>query len=71
MIYDVLVQSLHPTLNKHNKAWVRNIEAPSLSAACRVAEARHPNLGVTPTTTSMGWALWPQPRSNHENRQSI
>lgn len=62
MKYDIYVVSLHRTLNKHVGRWVRNVEANTLSEASRIAEARHPNLGVTPTITSMGWALWPQPK---------
>lgn len=62
MIYDVLVKSLHRTLHKQNLRWVRNIEANSLTEACKIAEAKHPNLGCTPTETSMCWAQWPQPK---------
>jgi len=60
--YDVLVQSLHRKLNRHNTRWVRGILASSLTEACKKAEALHPNLGVTPTITSMAWAQWPQPK---------
>lgn len=62
MIYDVLVESLHPNYRRHITRWVRGIEANSLTEACRIAEARHPNLGLTPTITSMAWHVWPQPK---------
>lgn len=62
MIYDVLVQSLHRSQLRNTTRWVRGVKANSLSEACRIAEARHPQLGVTPTTTSMAWPLWPQPK---------
>ena len=62
MIYDVLVQSLHRSYRRNTTRWVRGVRASSLSEACRTAEARHPNLGLTPTTTSMAWPLWPQPK---------
>lgn len=63
MKYDVLVQSLGRTDGQGIVTrWVRNISANSLSEACRIAEARHPNLGLTPTTASMAWPLYPQPK---------
>lgn len=62
MIYDVLVKSLRRSYRSHAARWVRGIEASSLTEACRIAEARHPNLGITPTITSMAWPVWPQPK---------
>ena len=63
MKYDVLVQSLGRTdIQGIVTRWVRNISANSLSEACRIAEARHPNLGRTPTATSMAWPVYPQPK---------
>lgn len=53
--YDILLVSLHRTLNKHNLQWVRGIQAQSLTEASRIAVAMHPKLGVTPTEVSMGW----------------
>lgn len=64
MIYDVLVHSLAPSYRKHNTRWVRGIQAASLSEASRIAVARHPQLGLTPTTMAAGWARWPQPKCN-------
>lgn len=62
MKYDVLVKSLRRSYRSHATRWVRMVEANTLSEACRIAEARYPNLGVTPTTTSMAWLVWPQPK---------
>lgn len=62
MIYDVQVGSLHPKLFKQNKVWVHGISAKSLTEACHFAEALHPNLGCTPTTTYNAWYQWPQPK---------
>ena len=59
--YDVLVASLHRSYRKSVTKWVRGVRAESLTQACRIAEARYPNLGLTPTTTSMAWPRWPQP----------
>jgi hypothetical protein len=62
MVYDVLLTSLRRSYRSHALRWVRGIEAASLTQACRIAEARYPNLGITPTTTSMCWAQYPQPK---------
>jgi len=62
MTYDVLVESLHPRLNRHNTTWVRGIQAESLTEACKRAAEAHPNLGCTPTTVSAAWPVWPQPK---------
>jgi hypothetical protein len=64
VIYDVLVTSLRRSYRSHATKWVRGISANTLSEACRIAEARHPNLGITPTITSMAWPVWPQPPEN-------
>ncbi len=66
MTYVALVQSLHPSLNRHNTAWVRGIQAKSLTEACKRATEAHPNLGCTPTTVSMAWPVWPQPHQPHQ-----
>jgi hypothetical protein len=65
VIYDVLVQSLGRGNWGNNQRWVRGVEANSLTEACRIAESRHPRLGLTPTTTSMAWPVWPQPVRRH------
>lgn len=61
--YDVLVTSLHPSYRRNTTRWVRGIRAATLGAACRIAESRRPNLGLTPTKTSMAWPVHPQPRA--------
>lgn len=61
MIYDVLVVSLAASYRSTNRRWVRSVKADSLTEASRIAEARYPNLGLTPTATSMAWPVWPQP----------
>lgn len=60
--YDVLVTSLHRSYRRNTTRWVRGIRAPSLGEACRMAQARHPNLGLTPTAVSMAWPVHPQPK---------
>lgn len=62
MIYDVQVKSLARSYRSLNTKWVRGIKASSLTEAIRVAEARHPNLGLTPTSASLAWYVWPQPK---------
>lgn len=62
MIYDVLVQSLSRSYRSHNQRWCRGIEADSLTQACKIAEAKHPDLGITPTVTTMAWPVHPQPK---------
>jgi hypothetical protein len=62
VIFDVLVTSLHRSYRRNTTRWVRGVKATDLVAACRQAEARHPALGLTPTTTSMAWPVWPQPK---------
>jgi hypothetical protein len=69
MRYDVLVVSLHRTLNRNTQRWVRGVKATSLSEACRIAEARYPDLGVTPTIASMAWPQWPQPKEPGASRR--
>lgn len=64
MIYDIRVVSLHRSGRRNTTRWVRSVKAGSLTEACRIAEARHPNLGVTPTITSMAWPVWPQPKES-------
>ena len=59
-VYDVLLVSLHKSCRRHTTRWVRNIRAESLMKACDFAVARHPNLGLTPTTVSMAWPKFPQ-----------
>lgn len=59
-VYDVLVQSLHHRLNKHSTQWVRGVRATCITEASAKALAMYPNLGVTPTTVSSIWAVWPQ-----------
>ena len=61
MIYDVLITSLAKSYRSRNQRWVRGIKASSLADASRQAEAKYPNLGLTPTATSMAWPVWPQP----------
>lgn len=56
--YDVLVASLRRSYRSIATQWVRGVQATSLSEACRIAERRYPNLGITPTTTSMAWEVW-------------
>ena len=62
-VYDVLVMSLHHRMHRNVTRWERGVRAASLTEACRIAEQRHPNLGITPTATSMAWYVWPQPKS--------
>ena len=62
MVYDVLLISLNRRMDRHNHLWVRGIRARSLCEASQIAEGRHPNLGLTPTITSMAWPQWPQPK---------
>ena len=59
--YVVHVQSLHHSYRRNITKRVE-LRAPSLIEACRQAEQAHPNLGLTPTTTSACWLVWPQPR---------
>jgi hypothetical protein len=63
MVYDVLLQSLGRTARQGIVTrWVRGIRADSLGQACRIAVAKHPNLGLTPTSVSAAWPVWPQPK---------
>lgn len=62
--YDVQVQSLRRSYRAHETRWVRGIKAATLVEACRKAEQTHPNLGITPTATSMAWLVWPQPKGD-------
>lgn len=61
MIYDVCVQSLHSSYRRIATRWERGIKADSLGDACRIAVERNPALGLTPTTVSSAWPVWPQP----------
>jgi hypothetical protein len=62
VIYDVLLQSLARSYKRHVTLWVRGIEAASLTDACERAKNAHPDLGLTPTTVSAAWYVWPQPK---------
>jgi len=55
--YDILVSSLSRSANSITEKWCRGIKANSLTEASKIACDRYPNLGVTPTTMSMGWFL--------------
>ena len=59
-VYDVLLHSLHHKMNKINTKWVRGVTANGTTEASAKAVALHPNLGITPTTVSMIWPVWPQ-----------
>lgn len=56
--YDILVQSLHPSYERHTTKWERGVEATGLVEACNIAVARNPSLGITPTTVSMCWEVY-------------
>ena len=53
--YDILLKSLRHTYRTVNLKWVRGIKATSLAEASAIAIKQNPNLGITPTTVSMGW----------------
>jgi hypothetical protein len=53
--YDILLKSLRHTYRTVNLKWVRGIKATSLAEASAIAIQQNPNLGITPTTVSMGW----------------
>lgn len=55
--YVVFVQSLHRSLNR-NMSRREVVHAKSAAEACRIAAARNPTLGVTPTTVSMFWPVY-------------
>lgn len=61
MYWDILVGSLAPNQIETRTKWVRNVWAPTLTEASRIAERMYPKLGRTPTTTIMGWSVYPQP----------
>ena len=54
--YVVFVQSLHRRLNR-NVTRREVVCAKTAVEACRIAVARNPTLGVTPTTVSMFWPV--------------
>lgn len=54
--YVVFVQALHQRLNR-NVSRREEVCAKTAVEACRIAVARNPTLGVTPTTVSMFWPV--------------
>ena len=56
--YVVFVQSLHRSLDR-NVTRREEVRAKSATEACRIAVARNPTLGLTPTQVSMFWPVWP------------
>lgn len=58
--YRVVVQALAPSMRKHNTKTMPKVWAADILEACLIATEKHKNLGITPTTVSSVWALYPQ-----------